>query len=164
MQTDTDRKPGASRRFKILLGVSLALNLAVAGLIVGTMIRHGEAGRAGFRTAGLGAYGLPYMIALPNREKRAVIRAVRQNGATGVPDRATRRALYSDVLTALRASPFNPEQLSAAVTRQATTSIAVQKSALEAWLRVVGQMTDAERAAYARDVQDVLRRGPRRRN
>ncbi|WP_298921332.1 periplasmic heavy metal sensor [uncultured Roseobacter sp.] len=163
MQTEMERKSGTSRRIKILLGVSLALNLAVVGLVAGTLLRHGEGGRGGLRMAGLGAYGLPYMMALPHHERRAVIHSAREGSPEGFPDRAARRALYAEVLSALRNVPYDPEKLSKAVERQAATTIAVQEAALGAWMEVVGGMTDAERENYAQDVEEVLRRGPRRR-
>ncbi|MDW3225561.1 MAG: periplasmic heavy metal sensor [Paracoccaceae bacterium] len=150
------------RLYKIALGVSLALNLAVAGLIGGAALRFGEDARGGLRSAGLGAYGLPYMLALPKEERRQVMKAVRSDHKGPVPDRAARRALYAAVLSDLRAEPFDIEALSGALNTQAETTIAVQKSAQTAWLAVVAQMSDSERAAYADDIEDVLRRGPRR--
>ncbi|WP_299505626.1 periplasmic heavy metal sensor [uncultured Roseobacter sp.] len=160
MADEMDPKPRLARRYKVLLGVSLALNLAVAGLVAGTAFRHGGDGMRGMRSAGFGAYGLPYMIALPKAERRDVIRAVRADREGGVPDRAARRALYSEVLTALRSTPFDAEKLSVAMSGQADAAIRVQKSAQSAWLEVISQMSDAERSAYANEVEEVLRRGP----
>ncbi|WP_299678991.1 periplasmic heavy metal sensor [uncultured Roseobacter sp.] len=157
-ETNPSRRP-MSRRIKILLGVSLALNLAVVGLIGGAVLRHGDGKGMGPRSTGFGAYGLPYMMALPREDRRQIGRVIR-SGAD-LPDRSARRALYRDVLSALRATPFDAGVLAAAAARQAETTIAVQKTAQAAWLDVVAGMSDAERSAYADAVEDVLRRGPK---
>ncbi|WP_195820774.1 periplasmic heavy metal sensor [Roseobacter sp. MH60115] len=163
MQDTPPKRPRISRRIKVILGLSLALNLAVVGLIAGTALRHGDEKRGGPRSAGFGAYGLPYMIALPREERRSVIQAVRAGKKGDLPDRAARRALYLEALTALRASPFDAQALSDVVTRQAQTTIRVQQVAQDAWLEVVANMSDAERAAYAEEIEEVLRRGPKSR-
>lgn len=161
--TDTsDATQKLPRRYKIILGVSLAVNLVVAGMIGGAALRHGEGARGGLRSAGLGAYALPYMLALPKEERQQVMKTVRSDRKGRVPDRAARRALYADVLSVLRAEPFDAEKLSIALSTQAETTIEVQQSAQAAWMAVIAQMSDAERAAYADEVEEVLRRGPRR--
>ena len=43
-QTTQTAKPALPRGFKILLGVSLAVNLAVAGLVAGAFVRAGPGG------------------------------------------------------------------------------------------------------------------------
>ncbi|MGZ2257561.1 periplasmic heavy metal sensor [Roseobacter sp. A03A-229] len=159
MTETTPPKRSVPRWIKIMLGLSLALNLAVIGLIGGAVLRHGDGKVAGARNSGFGAYGLPYMIALPREDRRAVGRAVRS--AADLPDREARRALYRDVLSALRATPFDATVLSAAVLRQAETAVAVQKTAQAAWLAQVSGMSDAERSAYADAVEEVLQRGPK---
>ncbi|MEM9638126.1 MAG: periplasmic heavy metal sensor [Pseudomonadota bacterium] len=161
MQDTNPTKPALPRRFKIILGLSLALNLAVVGLIAGAALRHGDGWRGGPRSAGFGAYGLPYMIALPREERRTVIRAVRSGKAAGLPDRAARRAQYAEVLTALRNTPFDAETLSVVVARQAQSAVEVQQVAQGAWLDVVAAMSDAERDSYAAQIEEVLRRGPK---
>lgn len=148
------------RWIKIALGVSLALNLAVVGMIAGAAVRQGDGG-GGPRSSGFGAYGLPYMIALPRAERRAVVRAIKSDQQAGLPDRAARRALYQEVLAALRAEPFDAGALTQALGQQTETTIAVQKVAQGAWLEVVSGMTHAERTAYAADVEAVLKRGPK---
>lgn len=163
MQDTHPTTPRISRRIKIILGLSLALNLAVAGVIAGAALRHGDVQQKGPRTAGFGAYGLPYMIALSREDRHEIKTAVRLGRIGAVPDRAARRALYNDVLTHLQATPFDAAALSDALGRQANTTIEVQKVAQAAWLDLVAEMTDAERSSYAREIEDVLRRGPKSR-
>lgn len=156
-----ESKPKLSRRLKVILGVSLALNLAVVGLFAGTALRHGAGGApGGVRSAGFGAYGLPYMIAFPKEQRRRMIETVKSDRNAQMPNREARRALYNDVLSAIRAVPFDPDNLSVALNVQGDTAIRVQQTAQAAWLDVIAQMSDAERSAYAAAVEDVLRRGP----
>lgn len=144
---------------KFLLGFSLALNLAVAGMVLGAFIRHDGLRDHGRGMPALRAFGAPYMLALPREERRAVIAGLRGRAGSDIPDRAGRRAMYGDVLEALRRSPFDVAALQTAVARQASTTIAVQQAAQQAWLDVIAGMTDAERHAYASQVEEVLRRG-----
>ena len=159
---DTARK-GPSRGLKIVLGLSLAFNLAVVGLLAGALVRHDSLPGRSDRAPGLSAFGAPYMAALPRTDRRRVFAAVRAGLAGEVPDRHARRALFRDVLAGLRADPFDRARLEAAVGRQAQTTIAVQAAAQKAWLDIVTEMTDAERLEYAYAVEEVLRRGPKRR-
>ncbi|WP_159976891.1 periplasmic heavy metal sensor [Roseobacter cerasinus] len=152
-------KSRVSRRIKIILGVSLGLNLAVLGLVGGTLLRHGEGKLAGLHGVALGGYGLPYMIALPRQDRRVVVRSVRSSPEA--LDRVARRALYNDVLMALRRPELDLEALSVAVRRQAEASIIVQRRAQTAWLDVISDMPAKERVDYAAAIEEVLRRGPK---
>lgn len=162
---DAEQHPpaGTGRWIKILLAGSLALNLAVAGLVAGAVIRHDGPMDRTIRSPSLGAFGAPYMLALPREDRRAVLRAMRSSQGGDVPSREMRRAVFQEVLTSLRATPFDSAQLQAVVARQATITVDVQKRAQSAWLELVEGMTDAERADYADAVEDVLNRGPKRR-
>lgn len=157
--------PPAKRRgpwLKIALALSVAVNLLFVGFIAGAVARQGGEGARMARSPGLGAFGAPYMLALPKQERRAVMRELRTTGEGIVPDRGARRAMFQEVLALLRASPFDAKALEAAVALQANTSVAVQKNAQAAWLEVVTQMSEAERVVYADAVEDVLKRGRKR--
>ena len=157
------REIGKGKWLKIALGISLALNLLIVGFVAGSYARHSSGHALGSRAPGLGAFGAPYMKALPRQERRAVLRALRAEAKGRVPDREARRALFEAVLSALRAAPFDREALQQAVAQQAETSIFIQQTAQGAWLDVVSRMSDTERLAYATAVEDLLRRGPRQR-
>lgn len=146
---------------KLMLGLSLALNLAIAGFVLGAVIRHGGPGHHGRDVPGMRAFGAPYMLALPRDDRRAVLAGMKQHAGRDIPDRAARRAMFAEVVDALRGVPFDPATLRAAVARQSATAVAAQAAAQEAWLEVVSAMSDAERRAYAAEVEEVLRRRPR---
>lgn len=160
MQTDAEQKPPVpGRRLKILLGLSVALNLAFVGLLAGAFLRHDPvAGRGGPQ-----AYAWPYMAALDREDRRAMFRALRQERKATFPERGSRRAMYEDVVQAMRADPFDAQALKAAVDRQAGIGVAFQQSARAAWLELVADMSDAERADYAQGVEETLSRRKKRR-
>jgi uncharacterized membrane protein len=149
------------RRIKILLGISLAFNLAFVGLLAGAMWRHGGPGSQHGAAPGLSAYARPYVMALPRSERRAMLRDMRQHAGESMPDRGARRAVYADVLAQLRRDPFDPAALTAALERQSRMTTNVQEAAQAAWLRRVLDMDAAARLAYAAAIEDELQRGPR---
>ncbi len=163
MQESEVTKSRGPRWMKILLGVSLALNLAVAGLVAGALLRPDGAGDRFSRGPGLGAFGAPYMLALPKEDRRAVFGALRKGSKEQLPNRRARREMFDKVLTTLRATPFDAAALESVVTSQAAVSVTVQRRAQDAWLEVVAGMDDAERARYADAVEEFLKRGRKRR-
>lgn len=152
MQENDIEQPGLPRRMKWLLIGSLALNLAVIGLLAGAFLRHD--GREA-RGPGPAAFGQPYIRALPQEARREIFRAVR--ASEDVPDRAARRAVYDDVILQLRADPVDLVALGKTVSQQAEASVAVQRVAQDAWLQIVADMSVSERARYADAVAENLR-------
>lgn len=145
---------------RLLLVGSLAVNLLGVGLFAGAAWRH--AGH-GARPPGPASYGEPYVRAMPRKDRREMFRAMRAAGGAALPDRAARRAMYAQVVTALRAQPFEAETLREVIDRQGAATRAVQAAAQAAWLDHVGRMAPAARAAYADAIEEVLSRGPRER-
>jgi uncharacterized membrane protein len=98
---------------RIALAVSVALNLAVAGMTVGSFI-HDRGGPAGVRELGFG----PFTEAL-SREDRA---SLRQSLVSKLPEmRQARHEVMQDsqdLLTALRAEPFVEANLTAVMEAQ----------------------------------------------
>lgn len=97
-------KPRASNGLKIALAVSVALNLAVVGMVAGAMMRHGPDFRGGFvRDLGFGAY----TEALTQEDRRALRKALFDRA----PEiRTTRRQMRQDtqaLLALLRADSFD---------------------------------------------------------
>ena len=118
-QTASPTAPPATpgRGLKIALAVSVALNLAVVGL-VGGMILHGGPGMRGdmmVRDMGFG----PFDGALLPEDRDALRKQIQ--GRFG-DIRAARQQMQADgvaILAAMRAEPFDPAALSAALDAQA---------------------------------------------
>lgn len=134
---------------------SLAVNLAVVGMVAGAFMR--DDGIRDRRTPGLGAYALPYMKALSGPDRRAVISAIRQGQPDRSADRQERRKLYTDVLDQLRADPFDVVALRGAIDAQAGKTMKIQLLAQSAWVDIVANMSAQERKSYAQSVEDNLK-------
>ena len=144
---------------KVLLTLSLAANLAIVAMVAGFLLR----GPGPLRGGGPGlSYALPYIVALEKEDRRSVLRAVRDN--PDLPDRRARRAHFDEMLTALQADPMDVDAVRTVLARQANGVAEVQAVAQAAWLERVRAMSPEDRSAYAARVEDVLRRGPRKRD
>lgn len=140
---------------RVVLGVSLALNLAVLGAVAGAFWRFDSSHDRAERRGGP-AFAAPYVFALP-REDRHALRAQLRAGA---PEdwRAARAARYEDVLGALRAAPFDRDALAGAVRAQREAAVAGQTAAETAWLARIEAMDPETRAAYADRVEKIVTR------
>jgi hypothetical protein len=151
--TDTDRKPPRMRPWlRVLLGLSLALNLGVAGLAVGAAIRFGDKPERIRPPMPLGAL----MFKELPREDRKLLR---DRDRDSREDReARRRAEAAELDAALRAVPFDPAPLEAFIDRDAARQAEFADAMRDAWLTRVKAMTEVERAQYADRLQEALKR------
>lgn len=139
---------------KLLLFVSLALNLAVAGLAIGAVLRHdGMRDRGAMRSD---QFGGPYTGALSRDDRRAIWREMRAMQAEGRPTRADIRADFDAVVQALRAEPFDPAAVEIIVERQFQAGLERQQIGQDLLLRRIAQMSRAERAAFAERLETRL--------
>lgn len=114
--TDTTQVAPPKRGLKIALAVSVALNLAVAGLIGGMALHGGPGGRGDVMVRDFG-FG-PFEDALQPQDRAALRETVR---ARMGDIRAARQQMQRDglaILAALRAEPFDPAALTAALKTQ----------------------------------------------
>jgi len=157
-QTTQIAKSALPGGFKILLSISLAVNLAVAGLMAGAFVRKGTGGPMG-GNAQLN-YARPYIQALPHDQRREVFDALRP--AKGGADRVERRAHYADVATILRADTFDRAAIEVVLAKQSAFTLDVQSAGQTQWLNIIEKMNVEERRAYADGIEDALKRGPKR--
>lgn len=148
-------KSGCPRWVKIVLGLSLAANIAVLGAVAGFLLRGGPP-RDGPVAMG---YAAPYVIALPREMRRAVLDTVRADAA--LPSRKERRARYDEMFNALKADPFDRDRVEDILMRQGTESTRIQDASRAAWLSTVAGMDVVERTAYVSRIEEILRRGKR---
>jgi len=153
--------PQRSRWMKPVLVVSLALNLAVVGLVAGALIRGGpmmraEMGRDGGRDLGLGllAEGL----------SRADRLALRRAMVASNPDIANWRERagkeFAGVLAALRAEPFDPDGLLVVLEAQSGRMQARLDNGRRILVARIADMTAAERAEFASRLEERVQRLP----
>lgn len=149
----------APRWMRWALVVSLALNLAVMGMIAGAMLRHGGPGGPGAR--GHDMAGGPLTRALAREDRRAIWTNMQREGrAQGLrPGPNDMTALLDD----LRRVPFDPARVA--------THLAAQRTAMQDRFTVgqrlllehLSTMSDADRAAYADRVEAAMARHGRAR-
>lgn len=155
---DEVKKP--RRLWQIVLVCSLALNLAVAGVVIGA-VSSGRVGDGPPRSFDLGVG--PMARALLPQEQREIRRTLRDNQTLRSVDL---RGSLRSIQDALVADPFAPEALRAALSDQRNKLLAVQGEAQDALIEAVAEMSPERRAAFAEAVVEEMaksrQRGPRK--
>ncbi|KQB97167.1 hypothetical protein AL073_08910 [Loktanella sp. 1ANDIMAR09] len=149
-----DKTPQArpSRLWRVVLVLSLALNLAVVGVIVGSAASgRWKDGPPRSFDLGLG----PIARALEPQERRAIGRQLRN-------DRSLRdfdlRDRVNRVVAALQADPFDPDVLRALLADQSARMTTVQATAQEVVVEEIIAMTPERRRAFAERVLEEMSR------
>ena len=155
-QTPIPTPPSATPRgVKIALALSVALNLAVAGLVAGAWIGDGPHRGGMPRDMSFG----PFSEALDDTDRRAIRQALLERLGEFREQRAAARAEFETLLTALRADPFDAGALKSALAALETRNaerLELGRSLIET--RLI-EMTPEERAAFADRLEKGLRRG-----
>lgn len=148
----TPSKPGKGLR--IALAISLALNLAVLGLVAGAILRDGPGMRAAMvRDLGFG----PYTEALSPADRKALRRALFEKA----PDiRDNRRMMRDDaeaLIGLLRADPFDAVAFQARMEAQHGRMAKQLRLGQDLLQDFVITMPDADRRAFADRLEKGLR-------
>jgi uncharacterized membrane protein len=139
---------------KIALALSVALNLGVAGLAVGAWLGDGPH-RGMPRDMSFG----PVTEALDEDDRRAIRKALLERLGEFREQRAAARAEFETLLATLRADPFDPEALKAALEALEARNaqrLDLGRSLIET--RLI-EMSPRERADFADRLEKGLRRG-----
>ncbi|MHA6347284.1 periplasmic heavy metal sensor, partial [Roseivivax sp. CAU 1761] len=153
------RRPGRGLRIALLL--SLALNLAVAGIVAGAWLDQGPPRHAA-RHGGPEAPFL-YFRALTEPQRRALRRELRAALATpGGAARAEFAAGYGEALAALQADPFDAERLTEVLRRQEARAARHRAQGRKVLTGFLAKLPEAERAAYAARLAVEIERLDRR--
>ena len=151
---DQELKSGKpSRLWRIVLVVSLALNLAIAGLFVGSATSGRlKSGPPPNFEIGLGPIGR----ALAPEERRVIRRSL-------VQDRGLRelnmRGRMSEIVATLETDPFEAAKMEALMSEQITRTINLQETVQGALLNVITDMTPARRAEFGQALSEQMQRG-----
>lgn len=146
--------PSTTRGVKIALALSVALNLAVAGLVAGAWMGDGPH-RGMPRDMSFG----PFSAALDSDDRRAIRRALMERLGEFREQRAAAQAEFETLLTALRADPFDAGALKsalAALEARNAERLELGRSLIET--RLI-EMSPEERAAFADRLEQGLKRG-----
>ncbi len=145
----------SAKGLRITLAVSVAINLAVAGLVAGAAFKHGGAGGRMEMGRELG-FG-PFSEALGRDDRRALREAFLAKAPEMRDIRRQRGADAQALLAALRADPFAPDALSAimeAQQRRMENQLQLGQELLRDFLI---SMTPEARLAFAGRLEQRLR-------
>ena len=140
---------------KVALAISLALNLAVAGMVAGTVLRaRGPDGGHSLAVRDLN-FG-PFTEALTREQRRAMLRGFAAEGNGLRAMRAEMRADFDNVLAVLRGTPFDAAALQSAFDAQNRKLTDRVNTGRKALVDLIIAMTDAERAEFTKRLEDAL--------
>lgn len=145
---------------KLLLAASLLGNAAVAGIAGGWMARDDERWPD---EPGLSRQQarILHMVPEPRREMAREILLARADEIEAA--RAEMRAAHEATIAAIRAEPFSPERLEAATAARMAAGRKVFGTAYEQLGEIVAQLSAAERAELAENLDERYQRWMERR-
>ncbi len=146
--TQPSEKPPMGRRIRLVLFVSLALNLVVIGLVAGVVFKGGPPPRGtsrGFETV------LPYSRAFTEDQRQDLRRELRKSFAPRKDDKRGGGMVesYREALEVLREDPFERARFDAVIGKQKALAEKRHGSGQELLIKYLEAMTPQERAAYA---------------
>lgn len=138
---------------RIVLFTSLALNLLVAGVVAGVLLTGGPERRADHDRRDFGSI---YTRALDPEDRRSL----RREFLSALPERgrdgAGIVAGLQPALSALRATPFDPDAFARAMANQSDRRAERDRLGREILAARIAAMSETERAAYADRVAQGL--------
>ena len=138
--------PKRRNLWKILFGISLALNLLIVGALGGAFMRKGKGPAANHL-----ASGFLYMRALDFKDKRALRKEILRNkdGRKLAKDR-------NSAVVILKGHPFDRAAFENLLDEQAKHTKLRQSSARTALVNHIDNMTKEERLLYAQRLKDLI--------
>ncbi|CUH50354.1 periplasmic heavy metal sensor [Ruegeria atlantica] len=150
----SDSPKPKNRWISILLVISLALNLLIVGVALGTALRV----KGGDHAKSPPGFGSALYRALPKEERKAMRGELFDRHKKGAHNRSQD---FAQLSTALRANPFDAAAVQALLDQQAQSMADLQDALQQEWLARVEAMSDEERLVYADRLEEVVKRGPR---
>jgi uncharacterized membrane protein len=157
--SETNAKAGAPRMrrgVRIVLFASLALNLLVAGLVLGAVLTHRD--RPDRHPPRFDQVAGPMSRAMSHEDRRAIGQAMRQAFREERPTREAVKAEYDRVIAALETVPFDSQAVRESVERQMAATDRRMRLGREVLLNRIEAMSDGERAAFAARLREELSR------
>lgn len=146
---------GSVRALRIALGVSVALNLAVAGIVAGVAFSHPPGGdpARGF------AFG-PFNGALTRPERKELREAFRREAPDLRGAWREMKAEFGRMQAVLRAEPYDPAAFAAILDTQRARGERMTRIAQGLIADHVAAMTPEDRAEFATRLADQMDRRP----
>lgn len=135
---------------KYLLIASLGVNLLVAGLVIGAK----ASGQSHMKGTHMGGVGLrAFVSAMPEGKRSELHDHFKQNRSKMRAGKNAMRETMNEIRMIIAAQPFDAEALNAAFTQQRSRVTSVTQDAQATLVKVITDMTDAERAVYAENLK-----------
>ena len=164
--TDTGSSERPRRRWlwRLLFGASLALNLLIVGIVAGWVASKGPERTPNDVDRTARSLGMePFVRALSPEDKVALVRSARSERAGLSENRRGLQSRLQSLLRAIRAEPFDPEDVRSLLSDQRAAVADRQAIGERLFLERLSQMSAEERASYAERLEGELKRGPRKR-
>jgi uncharacterized membrane protein len=150
---------------KLVLIVSLSANVAIAGLVGGSAIRHWQYGTAGGKwqnEPGLDRQQTRILRMVPDarREEARTILLARQDEYKAA--RETMRTAQQALVEAIRQEPLDPDRLAAALAERRAASGRMWGIGYEQMVEIVHRLSADERAELAQRLEERTRRWMKR--
>ncbi len=157
--SDPDKTARLRPAIRILLLISLALNLVVIGLVAGALVsgRVGDRPRLSFELG-------PFVRALDPEDRRAIIETIRSDPDVRPPSPRERRRKLVEMVQILRTEPFDPAAMEQLLAEQRDQGQRIVSRAHSALVMRLSEVSPAERAAFADRLESETRRGPSERD
>ena len=149
MSASQDLKP--RNPWKILFGISLAINLLIVGAIGGAILRVGKGPMAKHH-----ASGFLYMRALNFEDKKALRKAIFRNKNSRKIIREKEHSSYISAVKILKKDPFDRKAFEDLLDEQTKHSKTRQSSARVALVAQITGMTKEERLIYSERLEDLV--------
>ena len=155
-QTGAQVEPPRTRRaVRVALILSLAVNLLIAGVVVGGIFD-------GRRPTGPGGFDMslgPFADAMERGDRAALRDRMRGHLDMHATDRRDRAAATAEFLTALRADPFDPAVIESLFQSERDRAAGIMAEGQEAILERIKTMSPEQRRAFADRLTTRIRQG-----
>lgn len=158
---------GSGRRkwMRVLLVVSLTLNLLVLGLVIGAKLGghrdHGFDPRGPNRGAIRDLGFAPLAGALDRADRREIGKILRDRSGSFAENRKRLESEFQAMLSALRADPFDPEALLSNMSQQSERMRQRGELARTVLVERIGRMSMSERHEFADRIEKSVRKRAR---
>ncbi len=143
----------------ILLVISLGLNLLVVGIVAGAFLSGGGSGKGGFSRVASHIMPLgPYGRALSKEDRAEVRRALEGRKSWFKKTRGDMREAGQDMVAAMRREPFQIEDVSMILGRQADVQSSFQAEGRRLLLERISAMSEDQRREFAQNLEEGLNR------
>lgn len=163
MSEEQPQQPATAMWVKIVLAGSLAVNLLVLGIVGGAFLSPDgpRSQRVDEAARDLGA--TPFVRSIDPADRRSVFEAFRREAEPLQRNREELRLRFEALLGALKAESFDGDEVASLMALQRTAATERQQIGERILIKYLSGLDREERLAYAKRLEDAVRRGRDRR-